>query len=741
MRNRAPGQGKRARWWRPAGRLGGDADSPGASPGSDEASRAADPAPPGGGRFKRVSALFRGWVRYGVVPGVAVLVVSWLALLVVNGGFSVMGQSNEKLTTMVLDRYLWTLVGALAASLAVAVVVGAGLGLMAAGLIASVRGTRPARGSGWATAGIVLAYHLGAWMLHMRALPQMHAETFYNRGGVWAALQRGVTHGLPDWIFTALLVIGVGLPVLALLRAATRSWLRVRWSAYIGLTLLVLYGGYRLVVSGDSGGTAARPNILILANDSMRPDHLGTYGYARPTSPNLDRFAASAVVFEQAYVPLARTYPSWASILTGELPFEHGIRHMFPRKVERLDERLTLPRYLAEQGYRTAAVGDSAGDIFARMGAGFERVSAPDFNLPSLIRQRVIEIQPALLPYLNNRVGRALFPDAVGLVNYPHTAETVDRLMDEIDAGDGRPFFIVGFFSSSHFPYAAADPWYRRFVQPGYEGPNLYQRLRTVDESGAQVAADAPQMVDLFDGTISYFDAELGRLLDRLRDAGRLDDTLVIITADHGECLGEFGTTGHGDHLRGRVANRVPLIVHDPAQGARRVPGLVRTIDLARTLAIRATGQAPAAFGGADLNPMLTGEASDLGLLGYGETGVWMGADGEEFFQHHRLAYPGLTGVVELEPGTNGEISMQPGYEDRVRVAKHRAVWDRTHKVIAMPTATGVVLEGWRVEGDTEVPEPPRADLVEALNAYLTEGGRAQVVEGFSLPKAPIAAP
>ncbi|MCB9523975.1 MAG: sulfatase [Myxococcales bacterium] len=683
----------------------------------------------------------RAWLRHGVLPGVAVHLLSWVTLLAVNGGFRVMGQEDDGITRLVMERYLWTVVAAVGASLATALTVGAAMGLLVAGIGAGLTGRRPGRGWGRRVAVGVLVYHLGAWALHMRAFPQVHAETFYGRGGVWATLQRAITHGAPGWLFPGLLAVGVAVPALALAAALVRSRAARRRTLWAAAAVGLAWGGWRLARSGPNGGTPQRPNILIIANDSLRPDHLGLSGYARRTSPNLDRFAAQAVVFDEAYVPLARTFPSWASILTGRFPHEHGVRHMFPRHDERLDGTLTLPRYLAQEGYRTAAVADYAGDIFRRIGAGFETVQAPDFDVPSLIRQRVIQIEPALLPYLHNRLGRWLFPDLVGLVNYPHTGETMDRIGDAVDAGDGRPFFIVGFVSSSHFPYAAADPWYRRYVSPDYEGPNLYQRFRGLAETEEALAADAAHLTDLFDGTVAWFDHEVGRLLERLEASGRLDDTVVIVTADHGEILFEFGTTGHGDHLRGRSAHRVPLLVRDPLLTGRRVPGVVRSVDLARTLALRATGQAPEAFGGADLGPLLRGEQTDLGLLGYGETGLWFTPGGPEFYQHHRLPYPSLTGVAELDPHAPDEISMKPAWEDRVRVAKHRAVWDRTHKVTYMPTPTGVVVQGWRVEGGTEVEAPVRPDLKAALDAFLTEGGQARVVRGYALPVAPVAEP
>ena len=561
----------------------------------------------------------------------------------------------------------------------------------------------------------------------------MHAETLYHAGGWRAALQRALTHQVPVEVF----VVAEWALVVALVVALALR--HRRWLA--GAAVLV--GGwlvFGLLGVGENGGTPERPNILLVANDSMRPDRLGAYGYERPTSPNLDRLAAESVVFEHAYVPLARTFPSWASMLTGLWPHEHGIRHMFPPPDQRLGDQPTLPRLLAEAGYRTAVVADYAGDIFTRLDAGFESVRAPAFNFRSLVRQRCLQMLPAILPWLENPLGRALFPDAVGLVEYPQTATTMDALLDEIDAGDERPFAIVAFFSTSHFPYASPDPEYRRFTDPAYDGANLYLRFRTPYEDPEALARESGHLGDLFDGTVHHFDAQLARLLAHLERRGLDDRTVLVVTADHGEDLGELGTSGHGDHLRGRWSLQVPLLLRGPGLGPRRVPGLVRTLDLPRTLATLA-GVPSGALGGEELGPLLRGERTDLGLLGFAETGVWFTASGEAFYFADRLTYPDLTSLAEVRADHGHEVCMRPDYEDVVRVAKHRAVWDRERKVIYVPTPDGPRYEGWRLVDGREVEAPVDPKLRAALDEFLRAGGRNALVGGYALPKSPTSPP
>lgn len=683
-------------------------------------------------------------LRQGAWAGMLVLGGSFVLMLAANLGFSVMGHEDSSVTDFVLQRKLGTIVWSLAKMLAAHLAVGALLGVLALVVAAGLLGRWPRRPK-LASGLLVAMAHTALYLGHIRAYPQVHVETLYARGGALAAFQRFITHTVPDWAFTAAAALAFSLVAVALVRGWLAGFRPPRWgwiSAGAAATAMMVP---TLMPSGRPGGTAQRPNILVIANDSMRPDRMGVYGYGRPTTPEIDAFAAAAVVFEQAYVPLARTFPSWATLLTGLLPHEHGIRHMFPRPDQRLDRADTLPRFLSGHGYRTVVVGDYAGDIFPRMEAGFERVVAPTFNFSSVIHQRTIQMFPALLPYLDNPVGRLVFPDLRGLAELPQTDSTIDDLLTEIDRGDGRPFFIVAFVSSSHFPYAAPDPYYRQFTDPAYTGSSLYLRYRGLTETPETVRAEAAHVDALFDGTIRHFDTELGRVVRHLEARALLDTTVVVLTADHGELLGEHDTIGHGDHLRGRAANHIPLIVRAPGLQPRRVPGLVRSTDLARTLTGLAGLVPPDGFGGVDLAPLLSGEAETLGLLGYGETGLWFTTGGEEFFQKERLPYPNLLGVGEIREDRDEEICLRPDFEDIVTVAKHRAVWNETRKVIYVPTPRGPVIEAWRVQdGETgaEVPdEAPDPVLLEALQAFLREGGRAEIVGGFALPLRPVAEP
>src|SRR5262249_40361770 len=150
---------------------------------------------------------------------------------------------------------------------------------------------------------------------------------------------------------------------------------------------------------------------------------------------------------------------------------------------------------------------------------------------------------------------------------------------------------------------------------------------------------------------------------------GLAANTYVVLLADHGEHLHEAGLgMGHGEHLRGDQALRIPFVLRGPGIPAgRRVKALVRDVDLAPTLYAR-LGVAPAApVDGVDLSPLLSGKREDLGLEVFAETGIWFVDDGEEFFQRQRIPYPALTELGKLDDKL--EVILHERYRELINVA------------------------------------------------------------------------
>ena len=269
---------------------------------------------------------------------------------------------------------------------------------------------------------------------------------------------------------------------------------------------------------------APLPHVLIFLVDTLRADHLGSYGYHRPTSPNIDRFAESAVLFENAVAQSSWTRPTTASVLTGLYPHHHGARS----RNDRLGEDVPyLPEILQSLGYRALGVTTNSivGPAF-----GFRRGFSHHKHFAEW----------------DGRPG--MYVPAWRAVNA--TLEWLER----IEPGDS--FFVYLHVSDPHHPYHP-PPAQREQFAPGAPPTPAGTNLATAPDP---VKA---RYVDLYDGEIAHVDEQFGRLLDALDERGFLDDTLVVFVSDHGEEFLDHGHYGHGSSLYQEQIH-VPLIIRMP---------------------------------------------------------------------------------------------------------------------------------------------------------------------------------
>ena len=334
--------------------------------------------------------------------------------------------------------------------------------------------------------------------------------------------------------------------------------------------------------SSDSPA-AAGPPIILVAVDTLRPDHLPIYGYTKKTAPALTNLAESSVVFDRAFTTAPKTAPAFASLFTGMYPHRHGLRILGQ---ELHEENVTLAERLAAAGYDTAGFVSSTVmiDRLSGLAQGFGHW---DDRMPS----------------------RELNRD-----NYERTARgTMDAALAWLSATAEAPapFFLFVHLIDPHGPYLPPSMFRVRFARR--QGPEIdpakvpeFQRL-----PGAEVVGD---YLDAYDGEVNYADFELGRLMTELIDREILDEALVIFTADHGESFGEDGFWfRHGKTLH-EVSTRIPLVVKPP--GGRlesvdpRSAGTVSLIDLAPTILDYAGLDAPTDLDGLSLRPVLEGRSA-----------------------------------------------------------------------------------------------------------------------------------
>ena len=291
----------------------------------------------------------------------------------------------------------------------------------------------------------------------------------------------------------------------------------------LGLANSVAIGGCRKIEVDPARSTPA--DVLLITIDTLRADAIGAYGRRAAATPWMDRLAAEGVRFDAARAQTVLTLPSHANLLSARYPFAHGVRDnagfRFPASID------TLPVWLRARGYRTGAFV-SAFPLDARFGLarGFD---VYDDRLAGVPRPAFLE---------QERDGR----------------ETVARARAWLDAGDARPAFCWVHLFEPHYPYAPPEPYASRFSRSPY------------------------------DGEVAAADAALEPLLRPILEGPRRNPTIVVLTGDHGESLGEHGEATHG--IFGYDATlRVPLIIYAPGllPGSPR-SDTARHIDVAPTI-------------------------------------------------------------------------------------------------------------------------------------------------------------
>jgi arylsulfatase A-like enzyme len=308
-----------------------------------------------------------------------------------------------------------------------------------------------------------------------------------------------------------------------------------------------------------------RPNVLLISVDTLRADRLSLYGYPRDTSPNLRRLARDGVVFKRALSPGTWTLPGHAAMLTGLFPGRLGALDIGATLPE---DAVTLAERLREAGYRTGAVVANVSVLDRGVGwsQGFDFYD----DTPRQRLRYTTSLQLALW---------SLPKPYARLTSRARTADAINAVALEWLATDRRtPFFLFINYMDTHHPYMPPDEYLDRF--PGRRTvvidplPDLTRRPRGLTQR------ETEHYRALYDASIAYVDHEIGRLLGTLAVAGRLEDTLVIVTSDHGEFFGEHGLFQHAVGPYEEV-HRVPLVIRYP--GRRRhgvVDGWVQLVDV-----------------------------------------------------------------------------------------------------------------------------------------------------------------
>jgi len=333
--------------------------------------------------------------------------------------------------------------------------------------------------------------------------------------------------------------------------------------------------GFPFTCDAPGPGPGSRPNILLVVMDTTRADHLSCYGYPKPTTPNIDRIAREGVLFENAYSSAVWTLAGHASIFTGMTPSRNGANgeNIY------LDEGfITLAELLAACGYRTAGFCNNAWvSEFTGTDQGFQhyrKMWLKEYGQNMLLSFGAYRLLQNLFTYV----------PPVGSVE-----ATTGEVMAWMKENEDKPFFVFINLMEAHPPLDYRQPFTDPFLPEGIG----VEEVRSVNQNPYSIWAGKQTMSPeafqayqaLYDGELAYMDHHLGKFFDGMRAAGLMENTLVILTADHGEQMGEGGFLGHHFGLRDAVI-RVPLILRGPANlvpRGVRVDANVQTLDILPT--------------------------------------------------------------------------------------------------------------------------------------------------------------
>ncbi|MEE8170364.1 MAG: sulfatase [Phycisphaerae bacterium] len=335
---------------------------------------------------------------------------------------------------------------------------------------------------------------------------------------------------------------------------------------------------------GETPNTSGKPHVILISLCSVRADHLGCYGYHRSTSPNIDKLAAEAIVFEHAVTPWPKTTPSFCSVMTGRWPHETGVMRITPRQAMRRGTR-TLAERFRQAGYRTAAYTTTpAANKTTGLDRGFERFEemwrenrdryeTPRLSLEWLSAHRS---EPCLLwVHFNN-------------AHYPY--HPIPRFRDM-------------FIDDKHYDASRRIPRYKPDEEMPITLPDDHPAARQVRRrnlGGAHHLALVPEKgldprrlfqldfyIARYDAGIRTADDQVGQVLNGLRDAIGDDPCIVVLWSDHGEALGEHNYFFEHGRFGYESCTRVPFMIRYDGRWpeARRISQPVSTVDIGATIA------------------------------------------------------------------------------------------------------------------------------------------------------------
>ncbi len=421
-------------------------------------------------------------------------------------------------------------------------------------------------------------------------------------------------------------------------------------------------------------GSEARPNVLFITIDTLRADHLGCYGAAQIQTPNIDALARSAVRFAQAYTPVPITLPAHSAVFTGSFPMATGMHDFSGNKLPA--NAVTLAKVLHDHGYATAAfIGSAVLDSRFGLNQGFETYfdhfdfSRLDETNLDLMERRGDEVMDEALKWLRVESNRS-----------------------------GRPFLLWIHLYDPHFPYTPPEPYASRYRTHPY------------------------------DGEIAFADEQVGRLIAFLKEKGLYERSLLLLSGDHGEGLGEHGEKTHGFFIYNSTLH-VPLLIKIPGAFPRVVSDEVSLVDVMPTLLQALKIPTPPGVQGRSLLGQVLGRTGGGSSELYSETYLpllhfrWSQLRG---LQAHGLKYINAP-QPELYDTRSDPQELKNLFTDRQALANERH--DQLYTVVRRFTPTG-----GNAEAAKELTDPALLDRLRSLGYVAISAGTFSDTAGKPLP-------
>ena len=419
---------------------------------------------------------------------------------------------------------------------------------------------------------------------------------------------------------------------------------RARLASILVVLVALCGAGYLKVAGGSIGSegetnakTREMPNVLLVVVDALRQDTLGCYGHPRVKSPHVDRLAREGVVFENAFTQAPFTWTSFGSMLTGKYPRRHGLVLMEPGK--RMPPNVTLASHLQRACFDAGSTRhdeclvdpDVLGITFhtGTLSTGSGLLRGFDLYYEQMAGHGIVMADSAWSVFRSDLLlhlfGAKLEQKAGGDVG-----GTARGWLDQFG---GRRFLAMVHLYSTHTPYDPTASSRALYVDPAYKGrfQSFYARDREAIESGEHVPdeADVAQIRNLYYAGVTDADTKIGAILQSLERQGVLDDTLVIVTADHGESLGESNLWEHNHMVQTNL--RIPLVMRWPKglPAGTRVKALVDEIDVFPTVCDLMDLDLPAeppplgTIDGTSLVPLVRGQVTSVREYSFAENPVW----------------------------------------------------------------------------------------------------------------------